>query len=61
MFPERTADPSPPVVIDGENEYEVKEVIGHKDTNAGRQYLVKWVGYSALHNTWEPEALLDHA
>ena len=61
MFPERTADPSPPVVVDGEDEYEVEAVIGHRDTSAGRQYLVKWVGYSALHNTWEPEALLEHA
>ena len=65
MFSERTADPSPPVVIDGENEWEVEAVISHRDVVAGqqrrRQYLVKWVGYSTLHNTWEPEELLDHA
>ena len=64
-FPDRSSDPSPPVVIDGEDEWEVEAVLNHRDVAAGRQqrrqYLVKWVGYSTLHNTWEPAEHLDHA
>jgi hypothetical protein len=64
-FPGRSVDPSPPVVVDGEEEYEVEAILGHRDVTAGRQrrreYLVKWVGYGALHNTWEPEGNLENA
>ena len=65
-FPGRTNEPSPPFVIDGENEYEVEAVLLHKDRanrrgRTTREYLVKWVGYSALDNTWEPAKHLVHA
>ena len=64
-FQGRSSDPSPPIVIDGEDEWEVEAVLNHRDVAAGRQqrrqYLVKWVGYSTFHNTWEPAEHLDHA
>ena len=44
MFPDRVVDPQPPVVVDGEEEYEVEAVISHRDLRRGgrtrRQYLV---------------------
>ena len=65
-FPGRTEDPSPPVVIDGETEYKVEAVLLHEDVGGStsrprRQYLVKWLGYSSLDNTWEPEENLKNA
>ena len=64
-FPDRVVDPQPPVVVDGEEEYEVEAVISHRDSRRGgatrRQYLVKWLGYADLHNTWEPVENLDNA
>ena len=64
-FPGRSVDPSPPVVVDGEEEYEVEAILLHRDV-AGRdrprrEYLVKWLGYSELDNTWEPEDHLNNA
>jgi len=45
----------PPDLIKGEEEYEVKAIINHR--NYGRrhqlQYLIKWKDYPSLDNTWE--------
>ena len=65
-FPGRVNEPSPPVVIEGENEYEVEAVLLHQDIvnrqgQSTREYLVKWVNYSSLHNTWEPAVHLQNA
>eukprot|EP00884_Botryococcus_braunii_P013030 jgi/Botrbrau1/21728/Bobra.43_1s0122.1 len=54
--------PPPPQVIDGDLEYEVGAVLAHREKmGRGRQlkreYLIKWTGYEAINNTWEPE---DH-
>jgi transposase InsO family protein len=60
-FPGRVIDPQPPVVVDGEEEYEVEEILSHRDARRRREYLVKWAGYSSLHNTWEPLSNLKNA
>jgi hypothetical protein len=49
----------PPLeLIDGEEEYQVECIMGHRKTGWGTklQYLVKWVGYPDSDNTWEPTA-----
>ena len=48
----------PPDIIDGEQEWEVERIIGHKGTT-NRQYQVKWRGYDEM--TWEPEENLEHS
>lgn len=48
--------------IAGEPVYEVEEIMDHRDSNVGRkarrQFLIKWVGYDAIHNSWERESNL---
>jgi hypothetical protein len=47
----------PPELIDGEEEYEVEDIIS--DRRHGRskkfQYLVKWFGYPSAENSWVDE------
>ena len=47
----------PPLeLIEGELEYEVKQVLATRCHRWKKklQYLLKWKGYSATHNSWEP-------
>ena len=43
-----------------EAEYEVESVVSKRDTGEGKvEYLVKWKGYDASDNTWEPVENLE--
>jgi Chromo (CHRromatin Organisation MOdifier) domain len=44
----------PPDLVDDYQEYEVEEILGSRRRYKKLQYLLKWKGYSAAHNTWEP-------
>ena len=44
-FPGRTIEPPPPVVIAGEEEWEVEEVLNSRLKYEKLQYLIKWTGY----------------
>ena len=44
-----------PELIDGEEEYEVEEIIDERINRRKRQYLVKWTGYPASENSWVNE------
>ena len=45
--------PPPPVKVDGEEEYEVKEILDRQERRDKTRYLVKWKGYMAEENTWK--------
>ena len=44
----------PPDLIDGEEEYEIEEILQSRKHGRGRkiQYLVKWQGYPDSENQW---------
>ena len=46
----------PPDIIDGQEEYEVEQILSHRTFGCQKQlqYLVKWKGYLSSDNTWEP-------
>jgi hypothetical protein len=52
-FPGRRQPIPPlPVVVDGEEEYEVEEILNAHFFRQQLQYLVKWRGYSNEDNEW---------
>ena len=53
-----TGGDTPPELIDGEEEYEIEEIIDqHTDKwRWKKQYLVSWVGYPASENSWVNES-----
>jgi len=49
----KTEDHPPPIVIDGEAEWEVEEILDSRWHRRRFQYLIKWKGYGCEHNSWE--------
>ena len=45
--------PLDPILVDGEEEYEVEAVINSRMFWGRLQYLIQWKGYSYEHNSWE--------
>jgi hypothetical protein len=55
-IPGRHSDPAPdPVIVDGEEQFEVEEVIDSRITRNRVHYLVRWKGYGYEHNQWVNE------
>jgi hypothetical protein len=57
----RTQERPPPVEVEGELEYEVKEIVDSKVVRGKLQYHVEWVGYGPEERTWEPVEHVGHA
>jgi hypothetical protein len=57
----REQPPPPPVEVDGEMEWEVKEVLDSRIHRGKLQYYVDWVGCPVSERTWEPAGNLDNA
>ena len=58
--------PPMPYVLDGDIVFDVERILDHRFEKRGRaapklQYLVKWEGYCAEHDRWEPEVNLRDA
>ena len=58
---EREERPPSPIVVDGEEEYELEAILRHKGKGARRLYLVMWKGYPITEASWEPESHLQNA
>ena len=39
--------------------YDVEGILGHRDKAGVREYKVRWAGYNATHDSWEPEGNLE--
>jgi Chromo (CHRromatin Organisation MOdifier) domain len=48
----------PPDLIDGEEEWEVEEILGDRQYRRKKQYLVQWKGYAPAHDSWVDESEL---
>ena len=54
-------DPPPPIIVEGEEEYEVEELMDSKVVHGKIKYLVKWKGYPDKADwTWEPEEKIEY-
>jgi len=51
--PRRTQPPPPLEVVEGEEEYEVREILDSRILRGKLEYLVDWKGYSEEERTWE--------
>src|SRR6201999_2250816 len=65
-FPTRSNKPPPPIEIEGEQEYELAEIVDSKIDNRRRcklLYKVKWLGYKNTEDefSWMPATELNHA
>ena len=56
-LPGQQIPPPPPVIVDGEKEHEVEEILDSRVRRRRLQYLVKWTGYDDP--TWEPQEYLE--
>ena len=45
----------PPDLINGEPEWEVKQILDMRTRQSGKQYLICWKGYSSAHDSWKPQ------
>jgi len=52
-LPGQVVPPPLPVMVEGEEEWEVEEILDSRRTRGRLQYLVKWRGFADP--TWEPE------
>ena len=53
--------PPPPIEIQGQEEYEVEQILDSRKRRGKLQFLVKWKGYTDEHNSWEPFENLENA
>ena len=51
----RRRSPPEPVIVDGEQEYEVDEILDSRLRNTKLQFLVSWKGYGREENSWVSE------
>ncbi|WAQ88259.1 hypothetical protein PtA15_9A386 [Puccinia triticina] len=49
-----------PVVIKGEEEWEVVEILDCRRKRGKQEYLIAWKGYGPQDNSWEPAVNLTH-
>jgi hypothetical protein len=51
----------PPDIVDGEEEYEIEAIVGHRGSASRCSYHVKWNGFPSSENEWMTERQLGNA
>ena len=51
----------PPDLINGEEEYEIEQILKHQGRPKRHQYLVRWKGYAVDKDSWQNKADLGNA
>ena len=64
-FPNQTETPLPPIIINGETEFKISEILDSKIDKHRKcrlQYLIKWSGYEGTNEetSWIPASELKH-
>jgi len=61
-LPSQRSEPPPPIIIEGEPEYELEEIIDSRLHYNKLQYRARWTGYSPEHDiTWYPADNFENA
>jgi len=61
-LPSQRSEPPPPIIIEGEPEYQLEEIIDSRLHYNKLQYRAKWTGYSPEHDkTWYPADNFENA
>jgi len=53
--------PPKPVIIEGEEEFEVEKILNKRMIRGKEKFLVRWKGYTAEKDTWENRKNLENA
>ena len=53
--------PLKPVIIEGEEEFEVEKILNKRMVQGKDKFLVQWKGYMAEEDTWENRENLENA
>jgi hypothetical protein len=60
-IPGQVQAPLPPIQVNGEEEFEVEEILDFKIKNRILYFLIHWRGYDNSECTWEPIKNLTNA
>ena len=61
-LPAQRQEPPPPIIIEGEPEYELEEIVDSRLYYGKLQYRAKWTGYSPEHDkVWYPASNFENA
>jgi len=52
--------PPKPVIIEGEEEFEVEKILNKRTVRGKKKFLVRWKGYMAEEDTWENRENLEN-
>jgi transposase InsO family protein len=59
-IPGRTIEPPPPIIVGGEPEYEVEEILNSRIEKGKLWYRVHWKGYPKSDRSWEPASFINN-